>query len=257
MPHIITDSISRILRRVQKEMAARLSRKLAVYIPPCPIVSFTFDDFPRSALTIAGAMLADKGVRGTYYAAMGLMGKRSTVGEIFNEDDLRSLVTTGHELACHTFSHVSCHKLDPAALQEECARNRKAAEEFGGCKLRNFSFPFGDIALSAKRMLASTYDTCRTVERGINRNPVDLGFLHANPLYAYYPVQELKRIIRENVRQKGWVILYTHDISPNPSPFGCTPRYFHDLLGYVVDSGAEILTVAEAARRYGIAEQEG
>jgi peptidoglycan/xylan/chitin deacetylase (PgdA/CDA1 family) len=33
-----------------------------------PVISFTFDDFPRSALVKAGAILRERGLAGTYYA---------------------------------------------------------------------------------------------------------------------------------------------------------------------------------------------
>src|SRR5208282_2286799 len=114
---------------VQKRIAQPLSRKLAAQVSPSPMVSFTFDDFPRSALTVAGAMLEENGLRGTYYAAMGLMGKRTSVGEIFNAADLRALVETGHELACHTFDHLSCRKVGGSQMQKNCDRNRRAMAE--------------------------------------------------------------------------------------------------------------------------------
>jgi peptidoglycan/xylan/chitin deacetylase (PgdA/CDA1 family) len=39
-----------------------------------PMISFTFDDFPRSALHVAGRILEDHGIAGTYYVSLGLMG---------------------------------------------------------------------------------------------------------------------------------------------------------------------------------------
>src|SRR5579872_2069244 len=71
------------------------------------VVSFTFDDFPRSAYTVAGPILDKYGVRATYYVAMGLMGTENHLGEHFRREDLDSLVGDGHELASHTFGHIS------------------------------------------------------------------------------------------------------------------------------------------------------
>ena len=50
-----------------------------------PLISFSFDDFPRSALFTGGALLEQYGVAGTYYASLGLMGKTSPTGEIFRQ----------------------------------------------------------------------------------------------------------------------------------------------------------------------------
>ena len=106
--------------------------------------------------------------------------------------------------------------------------------------------------------MASVYDTCRTIEPGINRDPVDLGFLRANRVYSTSPLQKLQQLIRNNQRLKGWLILYTHDICARPSPWGCTPDEFRTVVGWVVDSGAEILPITDATKRfaYGLATSE-
>lgn len=72
-----------------------------------PIISFTFDDFPTSALKIGGAILKNHRIAGTYYASLGLMDRDSPVGRIFSADDLKNLIAQGDELGCHTFAH--CH----------------------------------------------------------------------------------------------------------------------------------------------------
>jgi peptidoglycan/xylan/chitin deacetylase (PgdA/CDA1 family) len=242
--------MSRIDGFVHKGIAQRFSRKLAVPVSSSPLISFTFDDFPRTALTVAGAMLTENGLRGTYYAAMGLMGRRTSVGEIYNAEDLVALVDAGHELACHTFDHLSCRRVGESELQKNCDRNRRAmAETLSGYRLRNFSFPFGDVTWPAKSSLAPIYDSCRTTKCGINRNPIDLAFLRANPMYSASPISELHRLIAENVERAGWLIMYTHDVGPQPSAFGCTPAYFGDILSSAIASGASIVTVAEAISR--------
>ena len=59
------------------------------------VISFTFDDFPRSALLNAGAILRERGVAGTYYASFGIMGRKTTTAELFTRDDLGELVQQG------------------------------------------------------------------------------------------------------------------------------------------------------------------
>src|SRR5947207_3069984 len=70
-----------------------------------PIISFTFDDFPRSAWLTGGAILERFGLRGTYYASLGLMGKTAPTGAICLPEDVRALAERGHELGSHTFDH--------------------------------------------------------------------------------------------------------------------------------------------------------
>lgn len=241
---------SRLAAYGRKRIAQMFSRKLARRMSNIPIISFTFDDFPRSAVKVAGAMLAERGLRGTYYASLGLMGKQTDEGEMYSAEDLRSLVQDGHELACHTFSHIYCPRLAGNEVQEECCRNRRAAAAIlGAYRLRNFSFPSGAITWSAKSALAEIYDSCRTVEWGINCNPIDLGFLRANPLYSQLPTSYAQRLIAENSKRGGWLIFYTHDIRSRPSAVGCTPNYFSEILSFALASGASILTIGEGVSK--------
>jgi peptidoglycan/xylan/chitin deacetylase (PgdA/CDA1 family) len=242
---------NRIVKRVQTLMADSLHRKPAERPPGNAIVSFTFDDFPRSAWTVGGGVLAEYGMRGTYYASLALMTKRTPVGEMFEVQDLEALAAAGHELACHTHDHALCCDMSAGELLSNCEENqRRLAEVLPDYRLRTFSFPEGVVTPAAKALLNTRYDSCRTIESGINGNSVDLGFLRANAVYARSHFPKLKQLIRENARTKGWLILYTHDIGECPSAWGCTPQQFRDLVSWVVDSGAEVLAVGEATNRF-------
>jgi peptidoglycan/xylan/chitin deacetylase (PgdA/CDA1 family) len=170
---------------------------------------------------------------------------------MFTRGDLDDLLTADHELACHTLDHTSCLSVRTGEFIDGCADNRlKAATMLSGYQLRNFSFPHGHVTLAAKHSLQSAYDTCRSVEWGINSDPVDLGFLRANPMYSRLAIGRLQQLIHANCRAKGWLVLYTHDVATKPSPYGCTPEYFEEVLRCALESGADVLTIREATSRY-------
>lgn len=242
--------VQSIAGRLHKELARHALPKVASRRISSPLISFTFDDFPRCALTVAGGMLSSHGLRGTYYGSLALMGTTTDVGELFTRRDLDTLIAHGHELGCHTLDHVRCCDVTRRQLLRNCAANaRFAADILGDYRLRNFAFPQGAVTLSAKHALAPVYDTCRTIEPGLNRNPVDLAFLRAHRIYANNNILSLKRAIHQNARRRSWLIFYTHDVARIPSPYGCTPEYFRDILDCAIRSGAEILTIAEATAR--------
>ncbi len=237
--------------QIQKGLARLSEKKLMSQIGRRPIVSFTFDDFPFSAVHVGGTMLSRYNLKGTYYASLGLMGQTTVVGEMFKPSDLQSLLASGHELACHTYNHTRACDVEITELLAQCERNRTSISDLcHGYKCRNFSFPEGVVTVRAKSALNQVYDTCRTVEPGINCDPLDFGFLRANPVYSSIPITAIKDKIRQNEEKRGWVILYTHDICATPSAYGCTPEYFREVLQYTVDSGADILTVAQATQRF-------
>ena len=179
------------------------------------------------------------------------MGKKEYSDGMFSRGDLDDLLAAGHELGCHTRDHVSSFSQDPRSFAENCAANRDELKKMlDGYSIRNFSFPNGQATLSIKRKLRSAYDTCRSIAWGINVDPVDLSYLRANPIYSRYGTEPVRKLLAENVERNGWLVLYTHDIVPSPSPYGCTPEDFATVLRMVSESGADVLTVAEAVSRF-------
>src|SRR2546425_11069576 len=98
---------ARVQGRYIRTAARFFFKRPLVINTPTPFISFTFDDFPRSALLTGGAILKRFGLTGTYYASFGLMGKQAPTGPMFLPEDLKALLEQGHELGCHTFDH--CH----------------------------------------------------------------------------------------------------------------------------------------------------
>jgi peptidoglycan/xylan/chitin deacetylase (PgdA/CDA1 family) len=193
-----------------------------------PVVSFSFDDFPRSALWNGGAILKANGICGTYYAAMGLIGANMATGEQFHRGDLDALLQDGHELASHTYSHVSSHKSTPQSYGEEVLRGQKAVEQITGRSgPQSFAYPFGHIAMGVRGEIAGKVSSARSVWGGLNGPWLDLSRLRACSIYGgreAFPA--LSVLIRRNANRKRWLIFYTHDVSRTPSRFGCTPELF-------------------------------
>jgi peptidoglycan/xylan/chitin deacetylase (PgdA/CDA1 family) len=101
--------LRRVLGNARRAIISAVQRREFPLPEGGPWISFSFDDFPRSALQVGGAILKSHGMRGTYYAAMGLMGKTSPEsGPYFEAGELESLLKDGHELGSHTFGHSSC-----------------------------------------------------------------------------------------------------------------------------------------------------
>lgn len=63
-----------LVDRVANRLIWRLASKPRDVITDAPLVSFTFDDVPDTALHNGAAILERHGVRGTFYIAGGLRG---------------------------------------------------------------------------------------------------------------------------------------------------------------------------------------
>jgi peptidoglycan/xylan/chitin deacetylase (PgdA/CDA1 family) len=212
-----------------------------------PIVSFTFDDFPRSALAIGGELLKSFGTRGTYYAAIGLMNSVTELGEQFRREDVESLLHDGHELGHHTFGHISARSMPARSFREEVKKGRAAIEELTGYWTpSNFAYPFGQITLGAKRLVGAEVTSARGIWPGFNGPLVDLNLLRANSLYGdRASCPKVQEIILENERRRSWTIFYSHDVHLTPSRYGCTPDLLEFAVSFALQRKARVLTIAD------------
>lgn len=224
------------------DQSAALARKIALRMHARParlawpggIVSFTFDDFPKTALLVGGRILESWGARGTYYASMGLAGSQISVGRIFDHEDVRAAHLVGHEIACHTHSHLDCctaeHRSILVGIRNNAAVLSAAIE---GYIPTNFAYPYGRVSPTAKRVLGPRFSSCRGGRRGVNWGAVDLADLLAVTIYASdFDEAEMRRWIDHTKSVGGWLIFYTHDISDSPSPFGCKPAQLEAVVAY-------------------------
>mgnify|MGYP006961823482 CR=1 FL=1 len=59
------------------------------------------------------------------------------------------------------------------------------------------------------------------------------------------PLNTIEYLLAETIRLGGWLIFYTHDVSPRPSKYGCIPDYFERVVELSTESGAMIPPVGE------------
>jgi peptidoglycan/xylan/chitin deacetylase (PgdA/CDA1 family) len=179
---------------------------------------------------------------------MGLEGRSTKVGESFILKDVEDLLSEGHELGCHTYSHVDCRTLSSAALESELRRNADCVRAIlPSYSLVTFAYPFGGVTVAAKALLARQFAVARSVEEGLNAGLIDLALLRAARMYsAEVAVERALRLISEAARRRAWVVFFTHDVDERPSPWGCTPAYLEQVVKAAVESNCEVLTVRNA-----------
>ena len=233
---------------VRASLSTHLARKLGKFLPTQPrhvswpggVVSITFDDFPKTALTAGAAILEQHQARGTYYVALDLAGTENHLGPMFALDDVGAAHRRGHEIACHTFRHLDCGRVATDAVLADIDDNAASLSDLiRGFYPTNFAYPFGGISFSAKRALSRRFASCRGIGGGINAGTVDFADLRANPVHAAADqAGGFRRLIDETRAKGGWLIFYTHDVADSPSPYGCTPAQLDAVVAYAAASGA-------------------
>jgi peptidoglycan/xylan/chitin deacetylase (PgdA/CDA1 family) len=217
-----------------------------------PAASFSFDDFPRSALHTAAPMIAREGGRATYYAAGSYCGVHEDGLDYYTADDLRAAHADGHEIACHSFAHVRGVTVTDAGLSQDFERNaaflRATVSE--DLPLTNYAYPFGNVSPRTKRLAGRRFASSRGIHPGVNAGVLELAQLKAIPLESRsWRADEVERLVEQARDSRGWVIFFSHDVDERPSPFGATPDMLAHALDAVRAAGLEILTVKDALAR--------
>jgi glycosyltransferase involved in cell wall biosynthesis/peptidoglycan/xylan/chitin deacetylase (PgdA/CDA1 family) len=255
----IRNPSSRLRGYYRRRIASLVFRRPFLVHTPQPLISFTFDDFPRSALLVGGAILNRFNLAGTYYASLGLAGQNTESGPIFQSDDLPTLFKQGHELGCHTFSHCDSWETDTGTFEQSVIENRKAlSRSFPGTEFESFAYPISLPRPLTKARIADYFQCCRGGGQTFNAGKIDL-----NQLSAYFLEKSrgdfvaVRNLIDRNRLASGWLVFATHDISDDPTAFGCTPEFFERVVEYAVKSGANILPVAQAMEVLGAPARAG
>jgi peptidoglycan/xylan/chitin deacetylase (PgdA/CDA1 family) len=227
--------------KVGKIAAKFIGRKRAHFPPGKRVVSFSFDDFPSSAIANGARLLDERGRLGTFYAALGLAEKN----DIPSRSEMISVGQRGHEIGCHTFGHLDCVDTPPSQIRLDCLENRRLALELGGVSLRSFSYPFGELNPGSKRVVGEMYDSARTVEEGINSGIIDLAALHGVSLFERGGIEAKKAWVKRLETSSGWLIFYTHDVCDPALEWGCSIDMFSTVLDMCLEAGIEVMTVGE------------
>jgi peptidoglycan/xylan/chitin deacetylase (PgdA/CDA1 family) len=226
------------------QISARwLARNIVPFCSDVPIVSITFDDFPRSALDDGGRVLEAEGIAGTYYTAFGLAGTDTPVGPIGRLSELAACVGRGHEIGCHTYDHLDCFAATAQQIDKSLARNQSVARDLGLPPFKHFAYPFGRYGVTAKTTAMRHYASARGIDWGVNRDAIDLGLLKSVALYSQLGRSRWAPYIAALQARGGWLIFYTHDVSTSPTAYGCTPEDLSFVIRRAREIGAMMLPV--------------
>lgn len=258
----VAGRVSATLDRLGARLTNRLIRATprdAICVPEGePIVSFTFDDVPDTALHAGASILEAHGGRGTFYIAGGLAGRVEPGRRLIDAQGCRELAARGHEIGCHTFGHADLRHLSRRDLAADLARNARYLDALDPPRgRRNFAFPYNSGSLGKRRQLATRFRTCRAGGEAINRGETDPAFLRAVEIrQPETHARGLTRWIDALAAEPGWLIFFTHDIAPSPTPYGCTPETFEALVAHTRARGCHILSVDAALDRMGLRQDE-
>ena len=242
--HADTSWRGKIRRRTVRLAARRPARA-----PTGPMISFCFDDAPASATEAGAAILEHRGLKGSYFIAAAMAGTHAATGRMADAAAVRRLAGAGHEVGCHTYSHLDCGQASAEDAVEDVALNAETLARWGLPRPTTFAYPFGDVAPGTKRALAGRFALMRALHPGLVTAGADLNQAPAVGVEGADGEARARRWLDRATGRRAWLILYTHDVADDPTPWGCTPAALARLADAALAANFEVVTVAEGARR--------
>jgi len=219
---------------------------------PQAVASYTFDDFPETAYTIAGRMIEEAGARATYFANAGFMSQCIDGISYYTPGLLKEIHAKGHEIGCHAAEHVALGMKGAAFARASAARNLAAMRQVLGedFQMSSFAYPFGDVSPPVKWAMGRRFAFCRGVNRGPNGPMVDVAQLRIASLeHQYWDEARMAATIRNARAKNQWLVFLSHDISGKPTPYGATPAMVARTLELLASEGIPILTLKAAGAK--------
>lgn len=238
----------KLFDRVRNVVTRAIPSKLVRSKLERPLASFTFDDFPKCAWTVAGPILRAYDTRATYYVTGSRCGTFADGTQQYDAQDLRELSAAGHEIACHTYDHQPVPTLESAALRADVAKNAAFLRSIvPSLALESFAYPHGAVDPRTKLLYGGLFQSSRGIQLGINAGLVDLALLRTIPLHS---IAERPALLEETLEEAsaraGWIVFLTHDVQETPQTYGCTPRTLERTLEALRMARIEVLPVKEA-----------
>jgi peptidoglycan/xylan/chitin deacetylase (PgdA/CDA1 family) len=167
---------------------------------------------------------------------------------MFTYKDLSALLSTGHELGCHTYDHLDSWKAQPDVFEESIRKNIGFMRTLcPGRHTWTFAYPRSEPHPRIKAIAAKYFIACRAGGQRTNGRKLDM-----NLIRSYFidqrnsrNLESLIELIKKNAKEKRWLVFSTHDIGSSVSPYGCPKEIFEEVVASSVESGSIVLPIIE------------
>jgi peptidoglycan/xylan/chitin deacetylase (PgdA/CDA1 family) len=249
---LMENLLIRIAAKYQSTVSYRFSRRVVTIKTTTPLISFSFDDAPRTAFSNGGNILKKHGARATFFVSLGLLESESPSGTIAFQEDLHRAVEEGHELGCHTFDHIDPWETTPEVFEQSILKNRQTlAKIIPDTAFTTFAYPLCGPRPATKHRVGKLFNCCRGGGQTFNSGETDFNLLKAFflDIRTGANIDTVKRLIDQNSECRGWLIFATHDVTDNPSPYGCTQKFFGKVVEYAARSDTLLLPIGKACEK--------
>jgi len=230
-------------------------------------VSIAFDDNKKNQYDYAFPLLKSRGMVGTFYVTTDYIRDISLNNAYMSNAELQDLQNYGCEIASHSKTHPSFIYVSDDQIRSECSMSKQVLQSLG-FQVNNFAYPDGETNDHVDSIVRSYYRSGRSAYAPpyIMQLPTSQFRLSGaagettsvikephvrDSLTRYKRLRLVDRVCNgARVNAKGWMIIFFHNVVPNPSPAflegSIGIKDFENFLDYLVLKGVKTVTVNQA-----------
>jgi len=218
--------------------------------PPQCAISIAFDDGTRNQFDYAFQLMKARGMVGTYYVTTDLIRDFSGKSNYISIAEIQTLQTDGNEIGSHCKTHTPLNTLSNESIREEFSASKQLLQSYG-LTVDNVAYPHGATNPTVDSIAPEYYRSAR-----LHRGMPDfvMHFPVSQPIIVAWPgetgnattvIPRLKWMVDHIYSEKGWGIIYFHNVIPNAynSPYTISTQDFAVFLDYVLSRGIPTITV--------------
>lgn len=216
---------------------------------PYAVVSFTFDDAPRSVYTQAFPLLKAAGLHATVYLTTKVVG----LDRYLDWEDIKALDSNGWEIAAHSYTHRDMTEMGDTEMMQEVEKSQSVFKQ-RGFKPVSFAAPLGAYGERELSVLKRTYSSNRAAwgNAGVNSYPeYDAYNLVSLGVTLNVSVEQIRKSVQIVKRNGGWLILQFHQIDDGHEVMAFskgsiyTTKIFPEILKMILEEQIPVRTVRD------------
>lgn len=201
----------------------------------------SFDDGYKDFYNIIAPLLESKGLRGTVYTIGTGIGGPVT---FLSWAEIADLITRGHDIQCHSYSHLHLTTLNEAQVLAEYTQHDDLFVAHSLPKRTHTAYPFGENNANVQTWTATLRDSARgTVEGLVELNSNKFALCAYSVSSAAEALMSRVGPILDNAQEKlSAIIFYSHHIDQAGQ---ITSADLVAIINYAQSLGMDIITHSE------------
>lgn len=217
-----------------------------------PLITVTFDDGAESIYKYAMPLLQKYGIHTTQY----VLGGTADDPQYVSWAQIAQMQKSGHEIACHTMTHLDLTTLNDHDLDYQLRECRTVLSERYGA-ITNFASPYGAANTHTLDVIGKYFDSARNTDGDPTNGVTDVDVNTASNFNIYNiigvtvrhdtSVDELKALVDYAKKTNGWVVLTYHQADEGTgSQYGVNADKLEKQFAYLSKTDVRIVTMRQA-----------